>query len=251
MKISVITVAFNASATIGDALRSVTSQRGANVESIVIDGGSTDQTLDVVESFGSKIATIVSERDRGIYDAMNKGLARATGDVVAFLNADDYYQDDLSLAAVAEVFARSKATLVAGAVQQVNSVGKVVRTIQATSYRAGRYRWGAVPPHPGLFMTTQIARRAGGFDPSYRIAGDFDLFIRMSRQPDFRLETMDRTLVKMRTGGVSTSGMGIYLHMSKELKLALTKNGISSGNWRVDLRALRKFPELLRARIGY
>ena len=244
MKFSIVTVAYNAANTIGDALASIVGQKNAEIESIVIDGGSRDKTMEIVSSFGARIARVVSEPDRGIYDAMNKGLALATGDVVAFLNADDYYADDTTLAFVAQTLASTGATLAAGAVEQVNPAGRVVRTIRATAYRPGKYRWGYFPPHPGLFVTTAIARGTGGFDPGFRIGGDFEFFIRMSRRADFRLTTVDRTLVKMRTGGVSTSGMGVYLDISRDMKRALVKNGFKTGHWRIDLRGLRKFPEL-------
>ena len=249
MKFSVVTVAYNAATTIRDTLASIVGQKGAAFESIVIDGGSTDGTQDIVASFGDAIAQFVSERDRGIYDAMNKGLARATGDVVAFLNADDFYTDDRVLRDVEAAFRSGAPTVVAGGVEQIDATGRVVRRIRPAGFTCEKIRWGIVPPHPGVFADRRLAQEAGGFDRGFKIAGDFDLFIRMSHRPEFRLATLDRTLVKMRTGGVSTTGLGTYSYMSKELKLALVKNGVDNGNWRVDLRALRKFPELF-ARLG-
>lgn len=247
MKFSIVTAAFNAGSTIGDTLSSIMRQKNVEVEAIVIDGGSTDDTLRIVSSFGNHIAKVVSEPDRGPYDAMRKGLDCATGDVVAFLNADDYYSDSSVLSDVSRSF-EAGATVVAGTVELFVPSGRVVRIIKAARYRPYKMRWGVVPPHPGTFALTALARRAGGFDPQFKYAGDFDLFFRMSRQADFRLATIDRTLTMMRLGGMSTTGKLIYMRMAPELKLALRKNGVESGNWRVDLRALWKLPELLTGR---
>ena len=245
MKFSVVTVAYNAATTIRDTLASIVGQKGAAFESIVIDGGSTDGTQDIVASFGDAIAQFVSERDRGIYDAMNKGLARATGDVVAFLNADDFYTDDRVLRDVEAAFRSGAPTVVAGGVEQIDATGRVVRRIRPAGFTCEKIRWGIVPPHPGVFADRRLAQEAGGFDLAFKIAGDFDLFFRMSRHPDFRLATLDRKLVAMRTGGVSTSGFGVYPKISREVKRALVKNGVETGNWRVDLRIFRKASEVL------
>jgi len=245
MKFSIVTVAYNAASTIADTLTSVVRQKDVEIESIVIDGGSADETMNVVRSFGDKLAKVVSEPDRGIYDAMNKGLTLATGDFVGFLNADDYYADENVLRDVAKTFSAMSTSAVAGAVDQIDNKGRIIRMIRAEAHHARRLRWALVPPHPGLFVKTMMARDAGGFDVGFRIAGDFDLFVRLSRMPGFSLAILDRTLVKMRIGGASTAGMGIYLQNSQELKLALVKNGYSDNNWRVYLRAFRKLPELI------
>ena len=245
MKISIVTVAFNAATTIRDTLASITSQRHKDVECIVIDGGSTDGTQSIVEAFGERITHFVSERDAGIYDAMNKGLALVTGDVVAFLNADDFYVDNRVLEDVAIAFDSGDHTVVAGAVEQIDSARRIVRIIRPKPNCYHNIRWCVVPPHPGIFVRTELARAAGGFDPSFRIAGDFDLFIRLTLLPNFRMGLLRRAVVKMRTGGVSTSGFGVYKRSSRELKRALVKNGLGEGAWRANLRAFRKIRELV------
>jgi glycosyltransferase involved in cell wall biosynthesis len=249
MKFTIVTAALNSAATIGETLSSVLRQKDVEIESIVIDGGSRDDTLKIVASFGDRIAQVVSEPDRSPYDAMQEGLMRATGDVVAFLNGDDYYADDRVLRDVATALETTGATAAAGTVEQFRAdTGRIVRTIRASAYRPSRMRWGVVPPHPGLFVKTSLARQAGGIDPQFMWAGDFDLFMRMSRQPDFRLTVIPRTLTMMRVGGLSTAGKLIYLRMASELRTALAKNGYTDGNWRIQFRLLWKLPELFTLR---
>lgn len=244
MDFTIITVCLNAGSTIGQTLSSVLGQRGVQLESIVIDGGSRDDTMDVVASFGHSVSYAVSEPDEGIYDAMNKGLARAKGAFVAFLNADDYYADASVLADVHRAVSAHRATVVAGTVVQIDADGRVVRTITPTPRKLGKLRWGVAPPHPAMFCSTKLVRAHGGFDATFRYAGDFDLFARLSRSTDYRIHLLDRNLAYMRTGGTSTRGRLVYFRMSPELKRSLVKNGIGGSPWRVDFRAVWKWSEL-------
>lgn len=244
MHFSIITVCRNAAATIGQTIESVLAQKDVQAESIVIDGASCDNTMAVVTSFGNSISCAISERDAGIYDAMNKGLARARGKVVAFLNADDYYADTTVLADVLQAFRKYSATVVAGTVAQIDGDGRVARRIRPTHRKLRRLQWGVAPPHPAMFCSTKLVLAHGGFDPSFRYAGDFDLFARLSQSPDYRIHLVDRTLAYMRTGGVSTRGRLVYFQMSPELKRSLTKNGVGRRPWRVDFRVVWKWSEL-------
>jgi glycosyltransferase involved in cell wall biosynthesis len=245
MDFTIITVCLNAGLTIGQTLSSVVRQRGIEFESIVIDGGSRDNTMAVVRSFGNSISYVVSEPDKGIYDAMNKGLAQAKGGIIAFLNADDYYADETVLADVQRGFLEHRATMVAGTVMQIHPDGRVVRRIAPAHRKLSKLRWGVAPPHPGMFCSTRLVREHGGFDASFRYAGDFDLFARLSQSADHRIHLVDRTLAYMRIGGASTRGKLVYFKMSPELKRSLKKNRIGGSPWRVDFRILWKWSELV------
>jgi glycosyltransferase involved in cell wall biosynthesis len=244
MDFSIVTVSLNMGGTIGHTLESVLRQKGVQAESIVIDGGSTDNTRAVVQSFGSGISYFVSEPDGGHYEAMNKGLARARGRIVAFLNADDYYADDGVLADVHRAFVASNATVVAGTVLLVRPDGRLVRTITPTPRKLTKLLWGVAPPHPATFYKTALVRAVKGYDPSFNYSGDFELFARLSKSPDYRIRIIDRTLACARTGGGSTRGKFIYFRMSPELKRALVQNRIGGVPWRVNFRAIWKLPEV-------
>ena len=244
MKFSIITVAFNASETIAATLDSISRQKEVDVEIIVIDGGSTDGTIEIVKSYGNAVTYFISEKDDGIYDAMNKGAALASGDIVAFLNADDFYTNDDVLKLVQFAFASDNATVVAGAVEQIDKNHKIVRKIRATNYSTRGFLWGIMLPHPTTFVSLPLFRKVGKFVTQYKIAGDFDFFIRLINHPEFRLSVLGQTLVKMRIGGVSTAGLGTYKLISSEMKQALKKNGFRHFHWRIDLRGIRKFTEL-------
>jgi glycosyltransferase len=246
MDFSIVTVSLNMGGTIGHTLETVMRQQGVQAESIVIDGGSTDNTRAVIQSFGSGISYFVSEPDSGLFAAMNKGLARARGQVVAFLNADDYYANDHVLADVQRAFTESGATVVAGTTLLVTPDGRLVRTIAPTPRKLAKLLWGVAPPHPATFCTTALVRATGGFDPSFKYAGDFELFARISQSPDYRIRIIDRVLACARTGGRSTRGTLTYFRMSPELKRALVQNRIGGPPWRVDLRAIWKMSEVAR-----
>lgn len=231
MKITVVTVCFNAATTIGDTLRSVAAQRGVEVEHVVIDGGSTDGTLDVVATF-PHVALIVSEPDKGIYDAMNKGVARATGDAVGFLNADDYFLRDDALRLVAEGLTDVDA--VVGDLVIVDGAGKeggkerVRRFYSSRGFRPWMLRMGHMPPHPTLYVKRAIFEEIGAFDDSYRIAGDFDFTVRLLLQRrQTRWRRVARTLVAFRNGGASTRDMAAKVRMNREISRSLKAKGLS------------------------
>jgi glycosyltransferase involved in cell wall biosynthesis len=238
-------VCYNAASTINSALQSVKSQKNVDIELIVIDGGSSDGTANIVRDFGDPIKYFVSEQDNGIYDAMNKGAARATGDVLAFLNADDFYADETVLSLVEAQFLSTQSTVVAGTVEQIDQLGQIKRLIRASNYPKNGFRWGFMLPHPSTFVKLSLFHEIGKFTTQYRIAGDFDFFIRLCNNNKFQLTTLDKTIVKMRIGGVSTAGLGTYKLIGSEMKQALIQNGYSTGHWRIDLRAFRKFTELI------
>lgn len=229
MKITVITVCYNAAQTIADTLRSVATQRGVEVEHVVIDGGSTDDTLAVVARF-PHVAIVVSEPDKGIYDAMNKGLACATGDAIGFLNADDWFCREDALQLVAEHLADADAVTGDLVIVDGDDTSHVRRFYSSRVFRPWMLRVGHMPPHPTMYVRRVVFDRIGGFDDNYRIAGDFDFTVRLLLRPGaVRWRRVPHTLVAFRNGGVSTRNVAAKLRMNREILHSLRSKGLSLG----------------------
>lgn len=243
MKISIITVAYNAVDTIESTLLSVAQQTFPDVEHVVIDGGSNDGTKDVISSHGDRISRFVSEPDHGIYDAMNKGVALATGDVIGFLNADDSYASENVLARVAEIMERYQLDALFGdvAFYRPENPGRIVRRYSSAHFRPGRIAWGWMPAHPALFVKREIFQNAGPFRTDYRIAGDFEFVARVFGKQSLRFRYLPEVLVKMRMGGVSTGGWRNTLVLNREVLRACRENGIPTNM----LKILSKYPAKL------
>lgn len=246
MKITVITVCFNSAATISDALDSVALQTHPDVEHIVIDGGSTDGTQAIVRSRGSNIAKFVSEADHGIYDAMNKGLRLATGDMVGFLNADDVFATPSALSLV-EAAAKQSVDAVYGDLVYVRSddLSAVIRHWHSGAYVRARLRRGWMPPHPTFYVRRARLEQIGLFDSRLRIAADYDFMLRCLILPRFVVAYVPQVLVRMRAGGVSNRSITALLNKSREDLTALRKSGVG-GVWTLACKNLRKLPQFLR-----
>jgi glycosyltransferase involved in cell wall biosynthesis len=248
VKISIVTAVRNAEATIGAALESVEQQTHPDIEHIVVDGLSTDGTMEIVRRHSARLAKVVSERDSGIYDAFNKGLRLATGDVVAFLNADDVYAAPDVLQSVHDVFERTQAHAVFGDVEFVRpeAPGRVVRHYSSERFSAGRLRYGWMPAHPSLFLKRRLIEQFGGFDASYRIAGDFELVARLFGREHIDFEYLPRVFVTMRTGGASTRGIRSTMTINREILRACRQNGIATNRAILWMRFPAKLLEYLR-----
>lgn len=209
MKLSVITVCMNAQDTIAEAVQSVHRQSHGEVEHIVVDGGSTDRTLSVLEQHRDGIARLVSESDSGLYDAMNKGIAMATGDYVGFLNADDAYAHDHVLELVADAFDRASCDAAYGDLVYVDArdTSSVLRYWRSSSFRKGLLQAGWIPPHPTLFVRTLLLRELGGFDTRLRYQSDVKFMLRLFHRDSVTSHYIPEVLVRMRTGGHSNSSL--------------------------------------------
>lgn len=218
MKISIITATYNCAQTLGDCLSSVASQTYANFEHVVIDGASQDGTLDILHARRRQLAVIVSEPDRGIYDALNKGIAHASGDVVGFLHADDVYASPEILVHVAQAFADPTICAVYGDLHYVckDDITQVVRVWQSNAFSPQRLAWGWMPPHPTLYVRKQWYERIGGFDTRYRIAADYFSILQMFSQPDFKAVYVPAVFVKMRLGGASNRSFKAIVRKTRE-----------------------------------
>lgn len=247
-KISVVTVCYNSANTLAKALESVRDQNWPHVEHIVIDGGSKDGTSKILDDFRSSLDCVVSEPDKGIYDAMNKGIQRATGDIICFLNSDDQYADKTVLSRVATRMQECKLDAVFGDIAFFNESdpNRTVRYYRSASFQPNRLAWGWMPAHPSLFMKREIYQRLGGFKADYRIAGDFEFIARAFTTSNLRYEYLPEILVKMQTGGASTASgfKGRILH-NKELLRACRENGIATNIFKILSRYPKKLLELI------
>jgi len=228
LKISVITAVYNRVGFIGQAVKSVQAQTWANVEHVVIDGASNDGTLQFLQSCLGDKAILVSERDMGIYDALNKGLARATGDIVGVMHSDDFFADDRVLESVASAFADPEVDLVYGDLDYVakDDTSRTIRRWKSGEYHRSKLAWGWMPPHPTLYLRRSVIERFGGFDTSFRIAADYDAILRYFGRGQARAVYIPRVLVKMRVGGESNRSLPKIFLKTREDYKALRRNGI-------------------------
>lgn len=228
MRVSIITAVFNRAITISDAITSVQQQKYANVEHVIIDGASTDGTLDILRDHLDSRSKLFSEPDNGIYDALNKGLARATGDIIGVMHSDDLFADENVLADVAKAFENPSIEAVYGDLEYVaqKDIDHVIRHWRAGEYDPARLRWGWMPPHPTLFLRKQVIEQFGGYDTQFRIAADYDAILRYFGQGRIRASYIPRVLVKMRFGGESNQSFSKILRKSREDYIALRRNGI-------------------------
>lgn len=227
MKISVITISFNSASTIRDTIESVLSQDYPDVEYIVVDGKSKDETVEILKSYGEKIKWI-SEPDKGIYDAMSKGVKLATGDVVGIINSDDYYPDAQTLSRVAKAFENSDIEAVYGDLQYVDfsDSNKVVRNWKSGEYNKENFLKGWMPPHPTFFLKKSIYDKFGYYDATFKSAGDYELMLRMLYRHNIKAAYIANVQMKMRVGGVSNVSLKNRIRANKEDRRAWKINDL-------------------------
>jgi glycosyltransferase len=243
--VSVVTAVLNRAGTLGEALASVQAQRGVEVQHVVIDGASTDGSLQLLREQRERIAVLVSERDEGIYHALNKGLARATGDIVGFLHSDDVFAHDQVLARVVAAFADPAVDAVYGDLDYVTpDATRVLRRWRSGPYARSRLRRGWMPPHPAFFARRAVYERLGAFDTDFRIAADYDWLLRVLGSGGVQPAYLPEVLVKMRWGGTSNRSLQRLLRKSREDLLALRRHGIG-GVGALVLKNLSKLPQFL------
>lgn len=240
---SIITVCYDSVRTIGASLESVATQHYPHLEHVIVDGGSTDGTLELIKSWRQHQIRLVSEPDKGIYDAMNKGLALATGDYVGFLNADDMLATPRAIERFATVAAGSPDALFADLdYVQADRVDLIVRHWRSGAFRPERLRFGWMPPHPTFYLRRALVREVGGFDTSLRIAADYDFMMRCLTRPNFDARYVPEVLVKMRLGGVSNSSIRGVVRKSMEDLSVMRRHRI--GGW--TTLALKNFRKLVQ-----
>lgn len=241
MKISVITVCFNAESTIAHTIESVLRQDHPSIELLVIDGASRDGTVKLVESFADPRILIYSRPDKGIYDAMNRGLELYRGDAVGFLNADDCYADDSVLSAIANSL--NVSDIVSANLDFVNDHddSRVLREWRGSGYVSGAFKSGWMPAHPTFYVKRKVVDAVGRFDLDYRIAADYDFMLRAFELNAFTSWHLDKTLVHMKVGGKSTAGLKAYMKSNLE-SLRSRRRWLNSGvvDYALFAKPLRK-----------
>lgn len=246
--VSVITVCYNSAATLARALQSVADQDWLRVEHIVIDGASTDSTPAIIERFLPRLAHVVSEPDDGIYDAMNKGLDRASGDIVCFLNADDQYADPQVLSRVTAQMRKLDLDALTGDVGFFREQDplRMVRRYRSDLFHPTRLAWGWMPAHPALFLSSTVIRRVGRFRTDYRIAGDFEYIVRTFHNHALSYRHLPEVLVNMQTGGASTNGWRSKILLNQEVLRACRENGLQTNMLKILSKYPAKILELLQ-----
>jgi glycosyltransferase involved in cell wall biosynthesis len=250
MRLSIVTVCRNAAATIEGAVRSVTGQTHPDVEHIVIDGASTDGTLEKLGPYRDRLAKLVSERDAGLYDAMNKGLAAASGEYVGYLNADDYYAHPGVLARIASTLETAKCDAAYGDLVYIrpDRTDHVVRYWKSRPFRPGLVEGGWMPAHPTFFVRTELLRRAGGFDTRYRYQADYELMVRLFLKERISSIHIPEILVCMRTGGHSNRSIRNVYRGNIEAYQACVRNGVPVTRLFMLRKVLSRVPQFFRAR---
>jgi glycosyltransferase involved in cell wall biosynthesis len=242
VKISIITVVLNSESTIRDAIDSVLSQTYGDIEYIVIDGVSVDGTVEIIKSYGDKISRFASEEDNGLYDAMNKGIDMATGDIIGILNSDDFYIDGNVIEKIVKEFSNRGVDSVFSNLIYVsqNDINKTIRYFDSGQFKPSLFSYGLMPAHPTFFVKKSIYKKYGKFYTDMKNAADFDLLARFLYVNKISYYYIDETLVKMRMGGASTSFSSIWTN-NVEILGACKVNGIKTNIFKIFFRYIYKF----------
>lgn len=247
MKVSVVTVAYNSAETIEDTIKSVVNQDYNDIEYIIIDGVSTDDTLKIVDRYKDKISKIVSEKDNGIYDAINKGIVHASGDIIVALNSDDMYAHPSVISHVVSTFKQSNADAVYGDLNYVDrfDTSKVIRKWKSGAYKEGHFLKGWMPPHPTFFVRKHCYEKYGTFNLSLRSAADYELMLRLIHKHKIKLAYLPELLVNMRAGGQSNVSFKNRVKANREDKKAWEINGLKPGLFTLIKKPLSKLKQYL------
>ena len=248
MKVSVITAVFNGAKTIQDCIKSVSGQIYPNIEHIIIDGGSTDGTLEVIKRYTEKRVNIVSEPDKGIYDALNKGIRQASGEVIGLLYSDDFYAHDRVIEKVADIFMKYNIDSCYGDLQYVdkNNPDKVIRYWKSSQYRHGKFKYGWMPPHSTFFVKKEIYNKYGYFNTNFKIAADYELMLRFLEKHKISTYYTPEVFIKMRIGGTSNRNIKNLIIKSNEDYRAWKVNNLNGGFYTILLKNLCKIPQFFK-----
>jgi len=247
MKVSIITVVLNGAETIEQTIQSVLSQDYKNIEYIVVDGGSTDGTLDIINRYKNNIAKVISEPDSGIYDAMNKGMELSTGDILATLNGDDVYAEKTTVRRMAEFIQNNALDAAYGDLIYVDrrDTGHIKRFWQPGRYKKGAFSHGWVIPHPTFFCRKEIFERFGYFNDKLQIAADFELMLRLIEKHRIKIGYLQKVIVKMSAGGKANVLRGI-VQGNREIISSFRLNGLRLSPWFFVCKPITKISQLFR-----
>ncbi len=246
MRIAVITAVYNRAATIGEAIASVQAQDHGDIEHLIQDGGSTDGTLEIIERTRDNCTLLVSTPDTGIYDALNKAMARCTGDAIGLVHSDDFFAAPNVISQVVKAFADPAVDGVYGDLDYVSAEepARIIRHWRSGPYSRNKLRLGWMPPHPTLFVRRDVITRFGGYDTSLQIAADYDAMLRWLWTGNIQLANVPEVFVKMRVGGESNRSLDRIIQKSREDLIALRRNGVG-GVGTLALKNLRKVGQFI------
>jgi glycosyltransferase involved in cell wall biosynthesis len=246
MKISVITVSYNSAQTIESTILSVASQTYKNLEYIIVDGSSTDSTVSIIKKHQNKIFKWISEPDKGLYDAMNKGLSMATGDLIGILNSDDTFYSNTVIEEIANFHNNSTIQASVGNIIQHKENGKVIRLYSSKLWNPEKLKIGFMPPHPSIFFKRDLFDKYGNYDLGFKIGADYELISRFFLKNKISWKYSGITTTAMLVGGLSSSGSSSYKLITKEIQKALTMNGIKFSPLKIRMRFMWKLIGFLR-----
>ena len=246
MKISIITITYNSAKTLQRALESVQSQHYGHIEHVLVDGASTDGTREMIEAYAAKHKNVkwVSEKDDGIYNAINKGIRMATGDVIGFLHSDDVFNSPDSIGQIAAALEESKADVVYGDLQYCNG-NKVVRRWKSNAFNPRALKYGWMPPHPTVYVRKEVYQQVGEYDEWFRISADYDMILRIFTA-GYKTHYIPEVLVCMEVGGASNKNTKARLSKTQEDYIVLKKNQVGAGLLTVACKQLRKVRQFIR-----
>ncbi len=249
MRFTLITPTFNSALTIRDTLASIQMQEYPDIEHIIIDGVSRDNTLEIVAEY-PRVSRVVSEPDRGLYDAMNKGIRLASGDVVGIINSDDFYTTPRVIKKVAEKMSETGADALYADLEYVGAgnINRVVRTWKAGRFTPGYFYRGWMPPHPTFFVRRELYERYGMFNPDFRFSADYELMLRFLLRYRIAVCYLPEVIVRMRAGGASNANLGNRLRANREDRLAWKLNGLHPHFYTLYLKPLSKIGQYLNRR---
>jgi len=246
MKVSLITIAYNSAATIEDTIKSIVAQEYSNIEYIIIDGGSTDNTLSIIEKYKESISTIISEPDKGIYDAMNKGVQNATGDLVGILNSDDIYTDNKVVSNIVEAIGNKDSIYADLVYVNRDNTDKVTRYWKSGKYRKGIFKKGWMPPHPTFFIKKSCYDQYGIYNLQLKSAADYELMLRMLHKHNISVAYLPEVITKMRVGGQSNITVLNRFKANTEDRLAWTINNLKPGRLTLTMKPILKFSQFFK-----
>jgi glycosyltransferase len=246
-KISIITVTYNSAQTLEQTIQSVLSQDYPNLEYIIVDGKSTDSTLTIIEKYRDKISHFVSEKDDGIYYAINKGINLATGDIIGVLHADDFYIKNDVLTGIAETFKMNEADAVYADLYYVdkNNTDKIIRTWKSGSFSPNKFLWGWMPPHPTFFVKKDCYTKYGVFNTTLHSAADYEMMLRLLYKHKIKAAYLPEFIVKMRVGGQSNASLNNRVKANNEDRMAWKLNEIKPYFFTLTLKPIRKLVQFL------
>lgn len=245
IKVSIITVCYNSSVTLEKTILSVAAQSYNNIEYIVVDGNSKDGTLDIVKKHELKISKWISEPDSGLYDAMNKGILMATGDLIGILNSDDTFNSNKVVEEVVLYHGKNSIDASIGNIIQLNNSGRIVRIYSSKNWTPDRLKFGFMPPHPSIFFKRELFRNYGDYNLGFKIGADYELITRFFLRNNVTWGYSDVVTTSMLVGGLSSSGLSSYRLITTEICKALTMNGVKFSRIRIKMRIFWKILEIL------